>query len=211
VRQAATVVLLLCLAAPLFAQRRVDLILDVQGVRRTGTSTSFTPGSTRFEPEFATGGGAGFGVDWYFSDRVSMEAKIAALESKLTVRTVGSDFIFASELGRAQVYPATLLLKWHVLEHGSLRPYLGAGIAYVFLRDVERHTPRFSGIEFKDPTGLAIDGGVLLDLSKRWALSADVRYVPIETSSRASFSGTGASVELNVRPLLVGFGIAYHF
>jgi len=211
VRHAATVVLLLCSAASVFAQRHVDLILDAQGVRRTGTSTSFTPGSTRFDPTFDTGGGAGFGVDWFFSDRVSLEAKIAALESKLTVRTVGTDFILAAELGRAQVYPVTAILKWHVLEHGSLRPYLGAGVAYVFLRDIERHTTRFSGIEFKDPTGLAIDGGFLLDLSKRWAVSADVRYVPIETSSRASFSGTGSSVELNVRPLMAGFGIAYHF
>ena len=105
----------------------------------------------------------------------------------------------------------TALLKWHVLEHGSLRPYLGLGVAYVILRDIERHTMRFSGITFQDPTGLAIDGGLLLDLSKRWALSGDVRYVPIETSARASFSGTQSSVELNVRPLIVGFGIAYHF
>lgn len=205
----ATVVLLLC-CAPVFAQKRVELIVDAEGVRRTGENTSVTPG-TRFDPSFSTGGGFGVGIDWFTSDRVSFELKMAALESELTVRTIGSDFILAAQLGHAQVYPVTALVKWHVLEHGALRPYLGIGAAYVILRDIERQTSRFSGINFKDPIGLAIDGGLMLDLSKRWALSADVRYVPIETSSRASFAGTESSVELNVKPLIAGFGIGYHF
>jgi outer membrane protein len=205
----ATVVLLLC-CTPLFAQKRVDLIVDAEGVRRTGENTSFTPG-TRFDPSFSTGGGLGLGIDWFTSDRVSFELKVAALESDLTVRTIGSDFILVAQLGHAQVYPVTALVKWHVLEHGSLRPYLGIGAAYVILRDIERQTSRFSGINFKDPIGLAIDGGLMLELSRRWALSGDVRYVPIETSSRASFAGTESSVELNVKPLIVGFGIGYRF
>lgn len=206
----ATVVLLLC-CTPLLAQKHVDLIIDAQGVRRTGQNTEFTPGQTRFDPSFSTGGGLGLGIDWFTSDRVSFELKMAALQSELTVRSIGSDFILVAQLGHAQVYPVTALVKWHVLEHGSLRPYLGAGAAYVILRDIERHTTRFSGINFNDPVGLAIDGGVLLDLSKRWALSADIRYIPIETSSRASFAGTESSVELNVKPLIAAFGIGYHF
>jgi outer membrane protein len=205
----ATVVLLLC-CTPLFAQKRVDLIVDAEGVRRTGENTSFTPG-TRFDPSFSTGGGLGLGIDWFTSDRVSFELKVAALESDLTVRTIGSDFILVAQLGHAQVYPVTALVKWHVLEHGSFRPYLGIGAAYVVLRDIERQTSRFSGINFKDPIGLVVDGGLMLELSKRWALSGDVRYVPIETSSRASFAGTESSVELNVKPLIVAFGIGYRF
>ena len=203
--------LLFCVALPLFAQRKVDLIVDVEGVRRTGHSTSFTPGQTRFEPDFQTGGGAGLGIDWFFSDRVSLEVKAAALESKLSVRTVGSDFILMADLGRAQVYPITALIKWHMLEHGTFRPYLGIGAAYVVLRDIEKETTRFTGITFNDPTGLALDGGLLMRVSKRWALSGDVRYVPIETNSRATFGGTQSSVELNVRPLVAAFGVAYHF
>ena len=210
-RRVATIVLLLAFAAPLLAQRRVDLIIDAEGVRRTGRNTEFSPGQTRFEPSFATGGGAGLGIDWFVSDRVSLEVKVAAVASKLRVRTVGSDFILVADLGRAQIYPVTALLKWHMNEHGALRPYIGAGAGHIILRDVEKKTARFTGITFQDPTGLVLDAGLLLNLSKRWALSGDVRYVPIETSSRATFAGTSSSVELNVRPLIAGFGVAFHF
>lgn len=210
-RRVATIVLLLACAAPLVAQRKVDLIIDAEGVRRTGKNAEFTQGQTRFEPSFGTGGGAGFGIDWFVSDRVSLELKVAALASKLRVRTIGSDFILVADLGRAQIYPVTALLKWHMNEHGALRPYVGIGAGHIILRDVEKQTVRFTGVTFEDPTGLVLDGGLLLNLSKRWALSGDVRYVPIETSSRATFGGTSSSVELNVRPLIAGFGIAFHF
>ena len=210
-RRVATIVLLLASATPLLAQRRVDLIVDAEGVRRTGRNTEFTPGQTRFEPAFGTGDGAGLGMDWFLSDRVSLELKAAALASTLRVRTIGSDFILVADLGRAQIYPVTALLKWHMNEHGALRPYVGIGAGHIILRNVEKQTVRFTGITFKDPTGVVLDGGLLLNLSRRWALSGDLRYVPIETSSRATFGGTSSSVELNVRPLIAAFGIAFHF
>src|SRR5947209_20550933 len=73
---------LLAYSVPLVGQPRVDLFIDAEGVRRTGANTDFTPGVTRFEPQFNTGGGVGGGVNWFISDRVSLETKIAGLGSK---------------------------------------------------------------------------------------------------------------------------------
>jgi outer membrane protein W len=203
--------LLLCCSFPLYAQRRVDLIIDAEGVRRTGRNTSFSPNAVRYDPSLGTGGGFGVGIDWYASDRVSLEVKAAALEGNLRVAIIGVDYVLLSRVGRVQVYPITALLKWHVLEHGSLRPYLGVGAAHIFLHDIEKQTSSFTGVKFDDPTGLVLDGGVLLQFSRRWALSGDVRYIPIETSSRATFRGVSSSVELNIRPVIAGFGIDYRF
>ena len=45
----------------------------------------------------------------------------------------------------------------------------------------------------------------------RWALSADLHDIPIETSSRASFRGAQSSVDLNIRTVILGLGIDERF
>jgi outer membrane protein len=203
--------LALLAAAPLVAQRRIDFLIDAEGARRTGHNEAFTPG-VRFDPQFGTGGGAGVGLNFFLSDRVSIEMKAAALESRLRVRIVGTDFIATADLGRAQIFPISAILQWHLSEHGTIRPYLGAGVAHVILRDVNHSvTSSATGIHFKDPTGLVIDGGLECNLSKRFGIYGDARYIPVETKSTASFIGTAAAVKMNVRPLIVSGGIAWRF
>jgi outer membrane protein len=198
-------------ATPLMAQRRIDFLLDAEGARRTGHNISFTPG-TQYDPRFGTGGGVGLGLDMFLSDRVSIEAKIAALESRLRVRTVGSDFIAFADLGRAQIYPVSAILRWRMSEHGTIRPYLGAGVAHVILHDINRSVGRSAtGIHFKDPTGLVVDGGLEINLARRWGLFGDARYIPVESQSAATFIGTSSSVAMHVRPLILSAGIAYRF
>jgi outer membrane protein W len=198
------------LATPAFAQRGWEVLVDAEGVHRAaGLSSSFQfePGTTVYEPHFDNGGGAGAGFNFWFSDRMSLETKVAGIISHLRVRQTGSDFIANADLGNAQVYPITAIVQWHPMEHGTLRPYLGVGAAHIILRNIER---RGFGVTFDDPTGLVVDGGLRLRLSSRWSAYGDVRYVTIETKSTASFTN-GGSVELDVRPLIAAFGIAYRF
>src|SRR5882672_5281160 len=93
---------LLSLAANAIAQKRVDIFFDVEGVRRTSRTSGFTPGVTRFEPQFKTGGGVGGGLNFFFTDRVSLEAKVAGLASKTRIRIIGSDFVGTADPGCAR-------------------------------------------------------------------------------------------------------------
>ena len=204
------IVAVFLIAVPLFAQRRVDLIVDVEGVRRTGHTTGFEPG-TRLDPTFSTGGGVAGGFNWFFTDRVSFEAKVAGMESHVRIRTFQSDFVGVVDLGYAQIYPVTAILQWHATEGGTFRPYLGVGVAHIVLKNINRQSGTVAGVRFTDPTGIAADGGLEMHISRKWSLYGDARYVPVETSSRARFTGTTNSVQLNVRPLIVSTGIAYHF
>jgi outer membrane protein W len=205
------VLLAVSAAVPLFAQQRIDFLIDAEGARRTGRNTGFTPG-IRFDPQFGTGGGVGAGLDFFLTDRVSIEAKAVALESRLHVRSVGSDFIAIADLGRAKIYPISALLQWHLSQHGMVRPYLGAGIAHVILHNVNRSVgTSATGIHFKDPTGLVVDGGLEFKMAKRWGIYGDARYIPIETKSTATFVGTSSAVKMNVRPLIVSGGLAWRF
>jgi outer membrane protein W len=204
--------LAMILAAPLFAQHRVDLLVDAEGARRTGRNAAFSQG-VHFDPQFGTGGGIGLGLNFFLSDRVSIEAKAAVLQSQLRVRSIGSDFFAIANLGHAQIYPLSAILQWHLAEHGTLRPYLGAGVSHVILHNINRSVggTGATGIHFKDPTGLVVDGGLEIQISKRWSVIGDARYIPIETKSSATFIGTPDSVEMKVRPLIVSTGVSWRF
>jgi outer membrane protein W len=203
---------ILSLAATAGAQRRVDIFFDVEGVRSTGKPSDFTPGTTRFEPQFKTGGGLGGGLDFFISDRVSLEAKVAGLASKTRVRIIGSDFIGTADLGYAQLYPVSAVLQWHLAERRAIRPYIGAGFVHTILRNINKQVGQSAtGIHFKDPTGLVVDGGLELSLGKKWSVLGDARYVPMETKSEVTFPGTIARTDMNVRPLIVSFGLGYRF
>ena len=86
--KSAVVIAVALVAIPAFAQRRVDIFFDVEGVKRTGRLSTFSPGTTRFEPSFQNGGGAGGGFNLFVSDRLSFEAKVAALTALKSEKTV---------------------------------------------------------------------------------------------------------------------------
>ena len=92
-----------------------------------------------------------------------------------------------------------------------MRPYIGGGVVHTILRNVNKQVGGASGIRFKDPTGVVIDGGVEFKLARKWSLLGDARYVPMETNSRVTFPGTGSGLDMHVRPLIVSFGLGYRF
>jgi len=205
--------LLVALAAlPVFAQRGVDLLLDVEGVRRTG-KTEIPIGSQEITPEFTNGWGAGAGFNVWLSDRMSIEAKASGFRSRLHVTTVGSDFVGHLDLGHAQIYPIMVALQWHPMEHGMMRPYIGVGAAHIILKNVNEEIGNSgaTGIEFSDPTGLMLDAGLRIHISNKWDAFGDIRYVPVETRGDTTFPGTNATVRLEVKPLIAAFGVAYRF
>jgi outer membrane protein W len=207
--------LLVCVVAigltePALAQRSVAIFVDAEGVHRS-SAVQFEPNRVQYVPRFDNGGGVGGGINFFLSDRVSLEMKVAALASRLHLRRSGSDFVAVADLGYAQIYPITALLQWHMLEHGTFRPYIGAGAGHVILRNIKKRAIGTTGVAFEDPTGFVIDGGVEWSLSKRWSIIGDARYTPIETRSTAQFTGTASRAEIDVKPLVISTGIAFRF
>jgi outer membrane protein len=204
--------LVAAVALPSLAQNRMDLIFDVEGVHHETKVRSLGTGGPRIIPEFENGAGFGGGINWFFSTRVSLEAKAAGLIGDARARVLGSDFIAVADLGTAQIYPLSAILQWHLTEHGTIRPYVGAGVTYTILKNISKKigTSGANGIKFKDPVGLTVDGGLEFNISKRWSLYGDARYIPLESNATATFTGTPSRVELDLHPLIVSFGLAWH-
>jgi outer membrane protein len=185
----------------------VEILVDAEGVhRQSGADTAVSA----YRPEFDNGGGLGVGLNWFFTGRMSLEVKAAVLATEMRLRSVQGDFVGTVTVGSVNMIPVTALVQWHPFEEGALRPYVGAGVAHIFVEDIDAEglVPR---TDFSNPTGLVLDGGVRFSLSSRWSLTGDARYVPIETSGSVRFGNSDSEADLDVRPLVVGFGVAYRF
>lgn len=205
----ALVVLIALAAVPLAAQSRLGLIVDLEGVHRQEIEPVIGP--VRYEPSFDKGGGLGVGLNWHFSDRFSIEAKVAGLASHMHLRIDRGDHIANADLGYAQFYPVMLTAQWHPLEGKSIRPYLGIGLAHIILRNIDE-TNNAPPVEFDDPTGVVLNGGIRVPISSRWSFNADARYIPVESHGEVRFLGPNAArADIDVRPLVLGFGVIYHY
>ena len=212
-KRCALLILTLAVALPLAAETHLDLILDLEGVHRAGDTPRVAGESGVFyQPSFDNGGGVGGGVNWWISGRTSLEVKVAGLATKTKVLVIGEDFVNEADLGTSQIYPIMGVVQWHPFEHGSIRPYIGAGAAYTILRNLEGSNG-IPPVEFGDPWGLVVDGGINVTMSKRWGFIGDARYIPIETHGSVRFgAGPGVTAtSIKVKPLLVSFGAVYHF
>ncbi|MGZ5434328.1 MAG: hypothetical protein ACXW29_00070 [Thermoanaerobaculia bacterium] len=99
----------------------------------------------------------------------------------------GREFVVVRDLGYAQAHPITVLLHWH------------------------RQTLELSGVHFEDPTGLVVDSGGRVSVSRRFSVYVDARYTPIETWSHVTFGGTVSSARIGDKPMIVFTGITFRF
>ena len=203
------IAILVLTAVSVEAKPRFELIATADGVRRN-SGANLEPGII-YDPEFDTGGGLGVALNWHVAERASIEAKVSALTSNTRLRVMLSDFIGTVDLGRSNIYPVMLTMQWHPFaDGGTFRPYVGAGVAHVLVQSIEA-TPLTPEVDFNNPTGLLVNAGLRVSLSDAWHLVGDARWVPVETSGGVRFGPESPVIDMDVRPLVVGFGVAYRF
>ena len=95
----------------------------------------------------------------------------------------------------------------------ELRPYIGAGFNYTIFYGVDEG-PVLDAIDYDNSFGLAFQGGIDFDLDEKWFLNLDAKYITMNTdvtvdATTALGATVGADVDIN--PLVIGFGIGMKF
>lgn len=94
-----------------------------------------------------------------------------------------------------------------------IRPFAGAGVGYATEIDMDLSRDG-AGQEYSRRGGLALQAilGGEMDITERWSVSADVRWIRL---SSGSFKSTKAGAELSgnpkYQPTALHVGVAYHF
>ena len=130
--------------------------------------------------------------------------KNIAAELILTVPQSQTLYSKGTAIGSFKHLPPTLTLQYH-FDMNGFKPYVGAGINYTRLSDI--NLPAGVSVD-SNSFGPALQVGVDIPVGKNLYVNFDVKKVYIRTDVSAAGSKLG---NFKVDPLLVGVGLGWRF
>jgi outer membrane protein len=158
-------------------------------------------------------GGVGASDRLHVSDKWIPEVDISyfltpnwAAELILTYPQKHTVTLDGASIGTFKHLPPTLTAQYHFLPGAMVNPYLGAGVNYTLISKVNLLNGA-ARLEH-DSFGLALQAGVDVSIDKNWSFNVDVKKLQLR--SDVMIGGARAS-RVKVDPVLLGFGVGYHF
>ena len=118
------------------------------------------------------------------------------------------------DLGSVWLLPPTLTLQYHFYPTKTLKPYVGAGLNYTIFYGVKSGDVK--DVKYDNTFGFALQGGVDYMLTDKYFLNFDIKKLFLKTdvdvdASNAVPGATSVPAEVNIDPLLIGFGVGMKF
>lgn len=127
-----------------------------------------------------------------------------------TIRALG-------KIGEARTLPPVVSLQYHFAPDApDFRPYIGIGVNYTRFYD-ESVTASLEAalgptkLDIDSSTGLVGQVGVDIPIGPRWFVNLDAKYVVIETEATLRSGGVRRTVDIDLNPWFLGFGIGTRF
>lgn len=142
-------------------------------------------------------------VSYFFTPNIAAELVLTYPQKHdVTVEGVG-------KIGTFKHLPPTLTLQYHFTPAAQFRPYVGAGINFTNISDVNLAVPGVGALNLdRTSVGAAFGGGFDVVVGKNMTVNLDIKKVYI--SADVKLGGTKIS-EVKVDPVLFGVGIGWRF
>ncbi|ROO37621.1 OmpW/AlkL family protein [Salinisphaera orenii] len=159
------------------------------------------------EPQF------GVTAAYLLTDNLAVELLAATpFEHDLTLAGGALDGV---PLGDIKHLPPTLSLQYRFDTESAITPYVGLGLNYTFFfsEDVSDQARALSvqHIKLDDSFGPAAQVGLDYALTDHWLISADVRYLHIQTTAELRTATGTTHVDVDIDPWVYTLAAGYHF
>lgn len=189
-----------------------DVLLRLRGIviAPTGTSDGILPALPGDRLNVTTSVVPEVDITWMATKNIGFEliaatAKHSAKGKQGVTQGIGN-------VVDTWVLPPTLTVQYHFNADGAVRPYVGAGVNYTIFWN-EKATSGLAGalgptnVHMNDSFGWAAQAGVDIDVSKRFFLNFDVKYIDMTSDVRLQTTAAGVqTVHARINPILVGVG-----
>jgi outer membrane protein len=146
-------------------------------------------------------------VSYFFTKNLAAELVLTYPQKHDVKITKGP---LEEKIGSFKHLPPTLLLQYHFLPEGAVRPYVGAGINYTRFSDVRLRSD-IAGQKLtleNSSTGPALQAGFDLPVTKNMVFNVDVKKIWIDSAVKIN-GGKVSKVDPN--PLAIGVGLGWRF
>lgn len=132
-----------------------------------------------------------------------------AAELVLTVPQSHDVKVAGTKIGTFKELPPTLTAQWHFLPGRTVNPYVGLGLNFTLISDVNLAVPGVGKLDLDSSSvGFAAGAGVDVKVSRQCYLNLDMKYVQIESDVKL---GATKVSRVKVNPMLYGVGVGYRF
>ncbi|MCF8713680.1 OmpW family protein [Joostella atrarenae] len=115
------------------------------------------------------------------------------------------------DLGDVWLLPPTLTFQYHWNVEENVRPYVGAGINYTIFYG-EDNGPIADNMKYDNTFSPAIQFGIDFDISERWFINVDAKYLFMSTDvevDATSALGAVVDADVDINPFIAGIGIGF--
>lgn len=188
-----------CLAGQVAAQESPWMVraravqLDMKNSGNTATTSALTVDDKTI-PEVD--------ITYFFNKNI-------AAELILTVPQKQHVYLNGADLGTFKHLPPTLTIQYHFTNFNGYKPYVGAGVNLTKIgkESIKVTNPNDTQLD-NTSTGLALQAGVDIPLTKQVFLNFDVKKVQLKSDVYVGGANVGT---LKLNPVLVGVGVGYRF
>jgi outer membrane protein len=158
---------------------------------------------------------------YFFTKNIAAELILGT--TKHDVHTVASDISAVGgptsadvDLGSVYLLPPTLTVQYHFYPFAEkvFKPYVGAGINYTIFYNVDAGST-VKDVEYDNAFGYAVQAGFDLMLNDKFFINVDAKklFLKTDVTVNASNLAPGLSIpaEVDINPLLIGFGVGMKF
>lgn len=156
---------------------------------------------------------------YFFTKNIAAELILGT--SKHDVNTKGSDISAVGgptsaevDLGSVWLLPPTLTVQYHFYPVKNLKPYVGAGLNYTIFYSVDEGNT-VKDVKYDNALGYAFQLGFDYMVTDKFFVNVDVKKIFLSTDVTVDASNLAAGLsipaDVDINPLLVGFGVGMKF
>lgn len=188
-----------------------------------GTTTTL-PNSSATVSDSDTGG---VSIAYFVTDNISVEG-VLGYPPKMNLYGGGS-LSGLGKLGSATEWSPTILLKYNFGKaDAKLRPYIGAGVSYIWYSNIQL-TPAMQSGSFIPLTALqgpttvslsntfapVLNAGMTYKFDKHWSIGASVSYLIFSTKANLTTQSAAGPIRsetrLHINPIVTFLSLGYTF
>ena len=140
-------------------------------------------------------------VTYFFNKNMAAEL-VLTVPQKQTVNST----VLAADIGTFKHLPPTLTLQHHFDGSSDMKPYVGAGVNYTQITQVNLLS---GGANLDSHSwGTALQAGIDFPIDKNLSFNIDIKKVSIKTNVYVGGVDNGV---LKLNPTLMGVGLGYRF
>ncbi len=141
------------------------------------------------------------GIAYFFSRKMSAELMVSTSTHDVEVEG-------GANLGSISLISPTISLLHHMYINEKWKPYIGAGLNFTAFYNEDAGD--LDAIEYDNQVGYAIQAGLDYRINDKWFINLDFRKVFLKTEVTGN-NNPDSTAEVNVDPIILGFGIGRNF